>query len=204
MRKAFTTVLVLTLAALLASSFGCAKKKIDSEGLPPGASRPGGGSDEEARLAQERAMRERDLASRQGQGQGLGGRGGAGGPRIGRGQADPRLVQQLENLRIYFDYDSFELKGDTRDRLQQAAELLKANPAIGVVIEGHADERGTEEYNLALGERRARAVYEFLTLMGISGDALKMVSYGEESPLDSGHGEGSYAKNRRAEFKVME
>lgn len=203
MRKALSTVLVLALALALASSFGCAKKKIDSEGLPPGASRAGGGSDEEARLAQERAMRERDLAMRQGQGQGLGGR-GAGGPRIGRAQADPRLVQQLENLRIYFDYDSFELKGDSRDRLQQAAELLKANPAIGVVIDGHADERGTEEYNLALGERRARAVYEFLVLMGVSGDSLKMVSYGEESPLDSGHGETAYAKNRRAEFKVQE
>jgi len=74
---------------------------------------------------------------------------------------------------------------------------------LRLVIEGHCDERGTEEYNLALGERRARAAYEFLILLGVESNRMQIVSYGEEFPADPGHNETAWAKNRRDEFKVL-
>ncbi|ACV68868.1 peptidoglycan-associated lipoprotein Pal [Desulfohalobium retbaense] len=112
----------------------------------------------------------------------------------------------LSNLReeIYFDFDSFELKPDARDVLQDKAALLDDNPGYKMIIEGHCDERGTQEYNLALGERRARAAYEFLILLGIDANRLQIVSYGEERPAVEGSNEAAWAKNRRCEFKIYE
>lgn len=114
-----------------------------------------------------------------------------------------QLKQQLGE-RIYFDFDSYELKSESRDILKAKAELLKSHPDLKMVIEGHCDERGTEEYNLALGERRARAAYEFLILLGVDADRLTIISYGEERPLDLAHNEMAWAKNRRDEFRLVQ
>jgi peptidoglycan-associated lipoprotein len=102
---------------------------------------------------------------------------------------------------VYFDYDSFTLQPPARQALERNAAWLQANPTTRITIEGHCDERGSDEYNLALGERRALAVKGYLTALGIAGERLATVSYGEERPVVAGHDESAWAKNRRAEFK---
>ncbi len=104
-----------------------------------------------------------------------------------------------ENV-VYFDFDSSQIGQETRDILSAHAAYLAANPGLKVRVEGHADERGTREYNMALGERRANAVTEVLTLMGTGSDRLEVVSYGEEKPVALGHDEYSYQLNRRVEL----
>ncbi len=101
---------------------------------------------------------------------------------------------------VYFDYDSYALRPDALETLRQNAEKLKEIPGVVVQIEGHCDERGTQEYNLALGERRALAVREHLIRLGVSGDRMVTISYGEEDPADPGHTEAAWAMNRRSEF----
>ena len=105
---------------------------------------------------------------------------------------------------IYFDFDKSELKPEARSVLKKKAEWLQKNPQFGVHIFGHCDERGTNEYNIALGDRRANAAWKFLNALGISGDRLITVSLGEERPADPGHNDAAWAKNRRDEFKLME
>ncbi len=109
--------------------------------------------------------------------------------------------QELQN-RIHFAFDSYELRSEARDTLREKAKILQNNNDLQLVIEGHCDERGTAEYNLALGERRARAAYEFLILLGVNPDRLKIISYGEERPLVPESNEEAWAQNRRAEFRV--
>jgi peptidoglycan-associated lipoprotein len=103
---------------------------------------------------------------------------------------------------VFFAYDSDELDGPARDALNADAEILKAYPTWVVTIEGHCDERGTAEYNLALGDRRALAAKNYLLSLGISGDRIRTVSYGKEFPFDPGHDEAAWAKNRRAHFML--
>ena len=103
---------------------------------------------------------------------------------------------------IYFEYDSFSLREDSKTLLTQKASVMKQYPQLHVIIEGHCDERGTEEYNLALGERRARAAYEYLLNLGVSSGQMEMVSFGKLHPAVSGYGEAAWSKNRRDEFKV--
>lgn len=102
---------------------------------------------------------------------------------------------------VYFDYDSDELRTDQRAVLQGNAEWLKRNAARAVEIGGHCDERGSIEYNLALGNRRANVVKDYLSNLGVS-NRLEAVSYGEERPADPGHGESAWSKNRRADFRI--
>lgn len=102
---------------------------------------------------------------------------------------------------IYFAYDSAELSPEARETLQQNARAFRELTGVRIIIiEGHADERGTEEYNLALGDRRAQAAYEYLLDLGIQPDRLETISLGEERPADPGNNEAAWAKNRRAEF----
>lgn len=101
---------------------------------------------------------------------------------------------------IYFDYDSANIRADFNETVAAHAAFLAANPTINVTIEGHADERGSREYNLALGERRALAVRRQLVLLGASANQIKSVSYGEERPSVDGHDEQAYGMNRRAEL----
>ena len=106
------------------------------------------------------------------------------------------------NQNIHFEYDSAELSSMAKMLLKEKAEWLRANPSVRVTIEGHCDERGTTEYNLALGERRAMAAKNYLVDLGISAGRLDMVSFGEEKPLDDGMTEEAYRKNRRAQFVI--
>jgi peptidoglycan-associated lipoprotein len=101
-----------------------------------------------------------------------------------------------------FEYDSSDLSSSAQKTLEENAAVLKKYPTWAVTIEGHCDERGTAEYNLALGERRAVAARAYLVSLGISADRLRTVSYGKEFPFDPGHDESAYAKNRRAHFVI--
>jgi peptidoglycan-associated lipoprotein len=102
----------------------------------------------------------------------------------------------------FFEYDSSELSAEAQRALNDNAALLKQYPSWTVTIEGHCDERGTAEYNLALGERRAVTARAYLVSLGISADRLRTVSYGKEFPFDPGHDESAYSKNRRAHFVI--
>jgi peptidoglycan-associated lipoprotein len=106
------------------------------------------------------------------------------------------------NQNILFDYDSAELTEQAKGLLREKAAWLQANPADTVTIEGHCDERGTTVYNLALGERRAKAARNYLVDLGVSGSRLSTVSYGEEKPLDPAPTEAAYRINRRAQFVI--
>jgi len=99
---------------------------------------------------------------------------------------------------VYFDYDKFDLRPEAKTKLAQVALLLKKFPEKKIIIEGHCDERGTIEYNLALGERRAYSVKTYLTNSGIPAERMETISYGKEKPVDLGHNEEAWAKNRRA------
>jgi peptidoglycan-associated lipoprotein len=103
---------------------------------------------------------------------------------------------------VFFEYDSSELTSEGQAVLNANAGTLKRYPTWTVTIEGHCDERGTAEYNLALGERRAVTARAYLVSLGISADRLRIVSYGKEFPFDPGHEEGAFSKNRRAHFVI--
>jgi peptidoglycan-associated lipoprotein len=105
--------------------------------------------------------------------------------------------------KIYFDFDSYRLSDTATGALVKNAEFLKANPTAKVRIEGHCDERGSDEYNLALGEKRAKAASAYLTTLGVPADRLSTISYGREKPADPGHSGAAWAKNRRDEFAIL-
>jgi peptidoglycan-associated lipoprotein len=103
---------------------------------------------------------------------------------------------------VFFELDSSDVSPVGQKALDENAVLLKRYPAWAITIEGHCDERGTAEYNLALGERRAVAARAYLVAQGISADRLRIISYGKEFPFDPGHDESAFAKNRRAHFVI--
>lgn len=105
---------------------------------------------------------------------------------------------------IHFDFDSAIILGSVQGMLQRKADWMNANPEVKVVVEGHCDERGTEAYNLALGERRAEAARNYLVDLGVDSSRLSIISFGEEQPVDPGQTEQAWAKNRRAHFKIEE
>ncbi|WP_028575685.1 peptidoglycan-associated lipoprotein Pal [Desulfonatronovibrio hydrogenovorans] len=196
-KKTFLITAVLLLAFIL--SMGCAKKEV----APTDPARAEISAEERARLAEEQrrkdmerqALEERRLQEE----------------RLAReremDQAEKRVQDAVDEIlasRIHFDFDSYELKPEARSSLQKISEHMKRFRDLRLVIEGHCDERGTAEYNLALGERRARAAYEFLILLGIESNRLQIISYGEERPLDPRSNETAWAQNRRAEFKILQ
>jgi peptidoglycan-associated lipoprotein len=103
---------------------------------------------------------------------------------------------------IFFDFDKYDIRPGDAEILKANSALLKKFPRVKIQIEGHCDERGTNEYNLALGERRANSTKKYLMSLGIAGDRISTISYGEERPLDPGHNEEAWAKNRRAQFLI--
>ena len=180
MRSTFVTGALCAALALT----GCAKK-------PRGATTtPGGGPAAEAeadpraaeREAEERARREADEARR-------------------RDEAARRDATLSEM--IFFGFDSFDLDGRARSTLDQKAVLLRTDPSVRLRVEGHADEQGSTEYNLALGMRRAGAAREYLLGFGVEPRRVTVTSHGEERPLEPGSGEEAHARNRRAEFVVL-
>lgn len=106
----------------------------------------------------------------------------------------------LINEDVYFNFDDSSLTSEAQSLLQRKAVWLRNNPEASVLIEGHCDERGTTEYNLALGDRRANSAKSFLVDMGIAPSRLRTISYGEEMPVDTGSNESAWSKNRRAHF----
>lgn len=114
----------------------------------------------------------------------------------------PLVEEGMELRDVNFAFDSAELTPSTREVLRHNAEWLKENPEASVVIEGHCDERGTREYNLALGQRRAQSVYDFMRSLGIQASRMDTVSYGEDQPLDPRSTEAAWEKNRRAHFRI--
>jgi peptidoglycan-associated lipoprotein len=104
------------------------------------------------------------------------------------------------NATVYFEFDKFNLNSKSLQTLKSAVAAMKDNSSIKITISGHADERGTREYNLALGQRRAESVRDYLAINGINANRVTVKSYGEERPLSDGSDETSYAKNRRAEI----
>ena len=105
---------------------------------------------------------------------------------------------------IHFDFDKSDIRQDARIVLEKIAVYLKNHRKVKVSFEGHCDERGTSEYNMALGERRSLSARRYMVSLGIAPERLGTVSYGAEKPLDSGHDETAWAKNRRCEFKIVE
>jgi len=115
-----------------------------------------------------------------------------------------RQLEEQVSIMIYFDFDRYTIKDEYKEILSQKAQSLREWPTVKIRIEGHCDEWGTNEYNLALGERRANATKEFLVGAGVSPDQFTIVSYGEEKPLDHGHTKEAWKQNRRAEFHIVE
>jgi peptidoglycan-associated lipoprotein len=115
-----------------------------------------------------------------------------------------RVVQERGYLQDpYYGYDESALTPQAQGALTVSANWLKQNPQYNLLIEGHCDERGTEQYNLALGDRRANIVKEYLMTLGVDGSRIRTVSYGEERPFDPGHDEAAWAKNRRAHLVLV-
>jgi peptidoglycan-associated lipoprotein len=104
---------------------------------------------------------------------------------------------------IHFDFDKYDVRREDEEILKENAAFLKKNPRVKIQIEGHCDERGTIEYNLALGERRANNTKQYLISLGIPSDRMLTISYGKEKPLDKGHNDQAWAKNRRAHLIVL-
>ncbi|MBP2684012.1 MAG: peptidoglycan-binding outer rane lipoprotein Pal, OmpA family [Deltaproteobacteria bacterium] len=171
-------VLALSVAALL--SVGCAKKQtVKSEGAPGG---PGTGA-VEAPVKEAPPVTVAPAAP----------------PEAAPGVAvTEEKRSQFED--VQFDFDKSEVREDGRRKSAVVADYLKKHPQAKIQIEGHCDDRGTAEYNLALGERRATAVMTYIVSLGVPKAALSTVSFGKEKPLDPGHNEEAWAKNRRAHF----
>ena len=138
---------------------------------------------EEERLREERIRKEREKAATE---------------EAERRAAKDRFLS--EDIR--FDFDSAVLLTTAEELLKQKAEWLRANSGVAAIVEGHCDERGTNQYNLALGDRRAGTVRTYLINLGIGASRLTTISYGEEQPADSGHDENAWKKNRRARFVI--
>ena len=127
-------------------------------------------------------------------------------PRVGEDDLSSASLEDLNRNSLlkpaFFDVDSAELNDEGRAIVSQNADVLKKYPTWIVQIEGHADERGTAEYNLALGERRAQAARTYLLSLGVAGDRVTTISYGKEFPFDPGHTDAAWAQNRRAHFTI--
>ncbi len=171
----------------------CAKKKISSEPAATTAEEEARRqAEEEARqreLERQRALKEEDLSDES----------------LSARMAEQRTESartRFENDDIYFEFDSVRLTPDAQGILAQKAQWLRANPDAEITIEGHCDNRGTNEYNLALGEGRAQSAMAFLTDLGIDAARLNTISYGEERPIDMAQTEDGWARNRRAHFVI--
>jgi len=177
------------LSVVLVFAMGCAKKElVKSTGTGPGAAvsaeTPTGKPGEivTETLKPEAPAGPSDMAGKQ---MAMAG--------IAATQEKPSLFED-----IHFDFDKSFIREDAKPVLQKVAEYLKKNPGASLLVEGHCDERGTAEYNIALGERRAASAKSYLVSLGVKGGALSTVSFGEEKPADPGHNEEAWARNRRA------
>jgi peptidoglycan-associated lipoprotein len=189
--------LILVLGLVLVT--GCAKKVVKEEPEKTAAVQkeaaaapaPAAVETEEQRLAREKALQEAALREQQEK------------ERMLAAQREKELAAQLAAIiDIRFDFDKYDLKPEAREVLNKLGEFMKANKEATVLIEGNCDERGTVEYNLALGEKRAISAQKYLVGLGVDQGRIKTISYGKEKPLDPGNNEDAWAKNRRDHFVV--
>lgn len=115
----------------------------------------------------------------------------------------PKVTESGAFETLYFDFDKYNLRDDSLQTIQRNLQILKSNANMKILIEGHCDERGTNEYNMALGMRRANTCKSYLIANGIDSSRISVISYGEERAVDPGHNEEAWTKNRRAEFLVV-
>ena len=185
------TILALALLALVIFSFAaCTKSKISSEPATTTS------AEEEARKRAEEEARQKALREENIREEGL-----------SEQQAEERMESErsmFENEDIYFEFDSIRLTPAAQEILTQKAAWLRKTPAARVTIEGHCDDRGTNEYNLALGDGRAQSAQAFLSDLGIKESRLTSISYGEERPITTGQNEETWARNRRVHFVIEE
>lgn len=190
MRKNVSILLALFLILPgLLFTVSCAKKTVQTGTTSPSYSSGSGMASSSSATDAEREAKERALAEAQ----------------LKEAQAKEAAMkakEMFQNEYLYFEFDSSALTSAAQAILKKKALWIKANPFADIIIEGHCDERGTNEYNLALGDRRANSAKTFLIDLGISPAKLTTISYGEERPLDMGHNEEAWAKNRRAQFVV--
>jgi peptidoglycan-associated lipoprotein len=196
-------ILSICLALLLT---GCPKKTVTmDEAAMKGSDAAAAERERQARLEAERAKQEQELRARE--------------EAARKAQVDKEFEKSLQAKKepgiegvifessmlkdIHFDFDKYDIRPEDTDTLKQNAALLAKYPNVKIQVEGHCDERGTAQYNLALGERRASSTMQYLITLGISADRLSIISYGEEKPLDPGHNEEAWAKNRRAHFVIL-
>jgi len=190
MPKSFRVVLALVLMMSVPIFAACsAKRVVQSEpGITPAE------EEAERRLAAEReareAMEERRLREERLRAE----------ARTRKAREEVAERERFLNVNIHFEYDKSRLIPEAKEILRRKARWLKAHPNASVIIEGHCDERGTNAYNMALGDRRATAAKSYLVDLGIASRRMATISYGEERPLDLRHNEGAWAKNRRAQF----
>ena len=182
--------LVLIVPGLMFAT-SCAKKKIESEpGVVTIEEEPvteGVTADDERarrRALEEQRIREERLREQ------------------AKARRERAELEEFQNEHIYFEFDKSRLLPESKEILRNKAKWLMAHPDVSVIIEGHCDERGTSEYNMALGDRRAQSAKSYLVDLGIGSRRLMTISYGEERPLDPSHNERAWAKNRRDQFVI--
>lgn len=217
MKRSLLLIGLIALAVCLSVTFltGCAKKAaikeeaVVTQEQKPAAQAPVVTDDREAR---ERALREqtlRDQAAREAAAR----EAREAAEREAKEAADrakkeaaakqAAILKELQIPDIHFDFDKYNLKPEAQEILKTGAAAYLKYREYKLVVEGHCDERGTVEYNLALGQRRADEAEKYLSDLGVEKERIKTISYGEEMPLDNGHDEAAWAKNRRAHFVVF-
>ena len=185
--------LALLLAVVMLVSYGCASKPAQTGQKPLTA-------EEQARLNQEESLKRKEREARIGE------------EELARTRAERERLERDKSLQekkmdslvndIYFEYDSSSVQPEEISKIKQMSEWLKTNNSVRIVVEGHCDERGTVEYNLALGQKRAEVVKNHFMKFGIDEKRIRAISFGKELPADSGHTEDAWAKNRRVHFAV--
>lgn len=216
MRNAFfKSIVAFSLPFVLLS--GCAKDQVKpDEGISPEKSasataekkesalvKPAANSAAVDQAAADRAAAEREAAEKAAAQKAAAERAAAEKAAADKAAAEKAAAVSLSLQTVYFDFDSYVLRQTDRDTLYKNAEYLLKKYKGKVKLEGHCDERGSDEYNLALGENRAKAALNYLITLGVPAEQLSIVSYGKEKPVDNGHTEESWAKNRRVEFTVV-
>jgi peptidoglycan-associated lipoprotein len=220
MKRNFLLIGLIALAVCLSVTFltGCAKKAaikeeaVVTQEQKPAAQAPAAVAPTEDREARERALREqalRDQAAREAAAR----EAREAAERAAKEAADraqkeaaakqAAILKELQIPDIHFDFDKYNLKPEAQEILKTGAAAYLKYVEYKLVVEGHCDERGTVEYNLALGQKRADEAAKYLSDLGVEKERIKTISYGEEMPLDNGHDEEAWAKNRRAHFVVF-
>ncbi|SNB47197.1 peptidoglycan-associated lipoprotein Pal [Geobacter sp. DSM 9736] len=194
MRKGMAGMLIVLWSCMLVT--GCAKKGMvgGEETIAPPTTAPADQTSKAQQPVKEQPVKEQPISETP-----------VASADLGSKQAAPDQQAQAEFAleRVFFDFDSYILSQTARDILTKNAQWLQNNTNAKIQIEGHCDERGSDEYNLALGEKRAQSAQKYMVTLGVSADRLSIISYGKEKPLDPGHDEAAWAKNRRAEFIVV-